>query len=116
MSRFKDFGSPNEGLKTEPLVFKLYGEEFSCIPVLPGKTLLEFAEASDSENGSESAKAIISFFRKVLVSESWERFEILAEDPNRIVTVETLADIIGWIVEAYADRPTQGSEVSSTGE
>jgi hypothetical protein len=116
MSRFKDFGSPNEGVEVEPLSFKIYNEEFSCIPSSPGKTLLSFAEASDSENGADSAKAITTFFKKVLIPESWDRFEILAEDPDRLVTVETLAEIIGWIVESYSDRPTQGSGVSSIGE
>ena len=116
MSRFKDFGAPNDGVTTEKLSFKLYGEEFECIPALPGKTLLSFAEASGSEDGSESAKAINKFFEKVLTEESYKRFDELAEDPKRLVTVETLADIVGWIVESYSNRPTQGSELSSTGE
>ena len=116
MARFKDFGNPDEGVVHEKVSFKIQGEEFDCIPAIPGKTLLGFAEASSSEDGGESAKAINKFFEKVLVPESYARFEILAEDPNRLVTVETLAEIIGWIIEAYTDRPTQGSEASSTGE
>lgn len=116
MSRFKDFGAPNKGVVREKLSFKIYDEEFECIPALPGKTLLAFAAASDTEDGSESAKAITMFFEKVLTPESYARFEILAEDPDRLVTVETLAEIINWIVEAYSDRPTQGLESSPTGE
>lgn len=116
MSRFKDFGAPSNGVTKEKLSFKIYEEDFECISSLPGKTLLEFAAASESADGSESAKAIMHFFDKVLVKESAERFNVLAEDPDRLVTVETLAEIIGWIVEAYTDRPTQGSESSSAGE
>jgi hypothetical protein len=116
MSRFKDFGAPDEGVKHEKVFFKLYGEEFECIPAIPGKTLLSFAQASGSEDGAESAKAINKFFEKVLTEESYVRFDKLAEDPNRLVTVETLAEIVGWIVETYADRPTEGLEHSSTGE
>lgn len=116
MSRFKDFGAPDEGVKHEKISFKLYGEEFECVPALPGRTLLSFAQASGSEDGAESAKAINTFFSKVLVEESYQRFEDLAEDPKRLVTVETLAEVVGWIVETYANRPTQGSEHSSTGE
>lgn len=116
MSRFKDFGAPNAGVKQEKLSFKIYDETFECMPVLPGKILLSFAELSASEDGSDSAKAISVFFKKVLTEESYTRFDALTEDPNRLVTVETLAEIVGWIIEAYTDRPTQGSEVSLTGE
>jgi len=116
MSRFKDFGAPNAGVKQEKLSFKIYDEDFECISVLPGKTLLSFAELSSSENGAESAKAINVFFKKVLTKESYARFDALTEDPDRLVTVETLAEIVNWIIEAYTDRPTQGSEVSLTGE
>jgi len=116
MARFKDFGNPDEGVVKEKLSFKLHNEEFECISAIPGKTFLGFAEASSSEDGGESAKAINKFFEKILIPESYNRFEILAEDPDRLVTVETLAEIIGWIIEAYTDRPTQGSELSSTGE
>jgi hypothetical protein len=116
MSRFKDFGAPNAGVKQEKLSFKIYDEDFECMPVLPGKVLLSFAELSASEDGSDSAKAISTFFKKVLTEESYARFDELTEDPNRLVTVETLAEIVGWIIEAYTDRPTQGSEVSLTGE
>lgn len=116
MSRFKDFGSPSEGVIQEKLSFKIYDEEFECIPQIPGKTLLSFAAASSSEDGAESANAINKFFEKVLTEESYKRFDALTEDPHRLVTVETLAEIIGWIVESYSNRPTQGSEVSSTGQ
>ena len=116
MTRFKDFGAPNAGVEQEKLSFKIYNEDFECVSVLPGKTLLSFAELSSSENGAESAKAINVFFKKVLTKESYARFDALTEDPDRLVTVETLAEIVNWIIEAYTDRPTQGSEVSSTGE
>lgn len=112
MSRFKDFGAPDQGVEHEKISFKLYGEEFECIPAIPGKTLLGFAEASASEDGAESAKAINKFFKKVLTVDSYIRFEELAEDPNRLVTVETLAEIVSWIVEAYTNRPTEGPEHS----
>mgnify|MGYP003343442515 CR=1 FL=1 len=112
MARFKDFGNPSESVTKEKLSFKLYDEEFECIPALPGKTLLDFAAISASEDGGESAKAITGFFEKVLLPESYERFEKLAEDPDRIVSVETLAKIIEFLIEELTDRPTQGSEPS----
>jgi hypothetical protein len=77
--------------------------------------MLDFVKLSSSEDPSESAGAILKFFEKVLVAESFERFNALAEDPERIVTVQTLADIVGWIMEEYSNRPLEGFERSSSG-
>lgn len=116
MARYKDFGSPFDAEKAEKLTFKLYGEEFECYPEMQGKTLLEFVRNSSSEDVSQSVKAITDFFNKVLTPESFKKFEELADDPNKIVSVSTLTEIVSWVMEQYADRPTQGSEHSSTGE
>ena len=110
MSRFKDFGTPFDASKVEKIVFKLYDEEFECYPEMQGKILLEFVRQSASDDTVSSVTAIESFFEKVLLPESYERFDSLAKDPNRIVTVSNLAQIVGWVMEQYSDRPTEGSE------
>lgn len=115
MARFKDFGSPEDS-KAENLTFKLHDEEFTCYPAMPGKILLEFVQKSSSENGGDAAAAINLFFEKVLLPESYKRFDALAQDPERIVTMNTLADIVSWIMEEYSDRPTEGSERLQSGE
>lgn len=109
MARFKDFGSPEDG-KAENLTFRLFGEEFTCYPAMPAKTLLDFVKKSASDNSADSADAVNLFFEKVLLPESYERFDALAQDPERIVTMETLGEIVSWIMEEYSNRPTQGSE------
>lgn len=115
MARFKDFGSPDADVEHEAISFKVYGEEFFCHPVIPGKILLRFVKMSNSDDAGQTAQAIDEFFKHALVAESYERFEALTNDPERLVTVETLAAIIQWIVEEQSNRPTQGSEPSSTG-
>ena len=109
MSRFKDFGSPLEENAKESLSFKLYGEEFNCRPAIQGKVLLKFAAGSSSEDAADSTNAILGFFEVALLPESHKRFEKLIEDPDKIVSVETLGEIIGWILETYSNRPTQVS-------
>jgi hypothetical protein len=109
MSRFKDFGAPLEDNAKESLSFKLYGEEFNCRSAIQGKVLLQFAASSSSENAADSTDAILGFFKVALLPESHERFEKLIEDPDKIVSVETLGEIIGWILETYSNRPTQVS-------
>jgi len=111
MSKYKDFGSPVNLDNSEPIKFKIYDEEFECNPHIQGKTILEFASMSESDS-SDAASAILDFFSKVMKSESHERFTALAEDPKRIVPVETLTEIIQWLVEEYTNRPTEGSEHS----
>jgi len=110
MTRFKDFGTPQDSNR-EPLVFKLHDEEFICRPAIPGKTLLEFVKKSDSDRATDSAVAVEEFFKHVLIEESYERFESLARDPDRVVTMSTLGEIVSWVLEEYSDRPTQGSEL-----
>lgn len=115
MARFKDFGTPFNMEDAEPISFKLYGETFECFPEMQGKTLLEFIQLTQSDDTTDAALAMELFFQKVLKPESAARFESLAKDPERIVSVQTLAEIVGWIMEEYSNRPTQGSEQSSTG-
>ena len=116
MARFKDFGAPFDATSAEKIVFKIYDEDFECYPEMQGKVLLEFVKNSAGEDTVGSATALASFFEKVLVPESFERFDALANDPDRIVTVSTLAQIVGWVMEQYSDRPNEGSENSLSGE
>lgn len=110
-SRYKDFGSGGE-VNTEPLVFKLHNEEFTAIPTIQGKVLMDLVARSQSEDSLEAMKVISTFFDSVLVDESLERFNSLLEDKERIVTMETLGEIITWLIEEYSGRPNQQPEES----
>jgi len=110
-NRFKDFGSGSKAEDT-PLTFKLHGEEFECRPAVQGKVLLDLVSNSNEDDGAAMAKTIDRFFEITLLPESLERFHALSEDPDRIVTVETLGEITGWLVEQYSGRPQPGPEDS----
>lgn len=109
MTRFKDFGAGEQSTSAEPLTFKLHGEDFHCKPNLQGKILLDLVKNSGGEDGAKAAEVVVSFFDKVLVEESRIRFNVLIES-EKIVTVETLAEITGWLIEQYTDRPNQQPE------
>lgn len=114
-TRFKDFGSgsvPN----SEPILFKLHGQDFTCYPALQGKVLLEMASMSNSNDPAGAAKIMYEFFKKCMHEESYVKFLALLDDPNTIVTVETLGEIAGWLTEQYAGRPQQGPELSASGQ
>lgn len=109
--RFKDFGSGNQEEKA-PLSFKIHGEEFQCVPEVQGKIMLDMIANSSAEDPAKAAAVVGEFFELVLHDESWKRFDALLKDKHRIVTVETLAEITGWLVEEYTNRPEQQPDLS----
>jgi hypothetical protein len=109
-NRFKDFGSGKTSGETEPLVFKLHDEEFVCVPEIQGQVMLDLVVESNSDNPSATAKVIGGFFQSVLEEESYARFDKLREDKTRIVSVETLSEIVAWLIESYSNRPNQQPE------
>ena len=115
MTRFKDFGT-GTAYNKDPLTFKIYEEDFECYPALQGKVLLDFIAQSSSDNGAEMADTIVMFFGKALKPESYEKFMALVEDPDRVVSIETLGEITAWLVGEYSDRPTQQPESSASGQ
>ena len=108
MARFKDFGGSVDS-NAEPVKFKLFNEEFICVKQLQGKVLLDLVAESGSEDPSKTAAVMTKFFKTVLLDESYERFDALLNDKEKIVPVETLAEITSWLIEEYSDRPTERS-------
>jgi hypothetical protein len=108
-NRFKDFGGGTD-VQKKPLSFKLHEEEFNC------KLLLDLVVDSSSEAPEAAAKVITSFFKHVLQDESYTRFEALLSHKEKIVSVETLGEITGWLVEEYTNRPEEQPELSSPGQ
>ena len=102
MARFKDFGAPSSD---EPITFKLHGEKFTAKGAIQGKVLMNIMKEADADNPAESAGMILDFFDVALLPESKKRFDALLEDDDKIVPVETLAEIVGWLMEEYAGRP-----------
>lgn len=116
MARFKDFGADQDKPKEE-ISFKLYGEQFNCRPAIPGKSILNLvAKSGSQDNPGEGAEAITEFFKIVLFPESYERFDALTLDPDRIVSIEKLGEIVAWLAEEYTDRPTSRSEALPSGQ
>jgi len=100
----------------EPLSFDLGGEEFTVYPEVQGKAILDIvrsaAEGDEDTRGMMLAVSTLDFFQKVMPPEEYERFSKLMEDPKRIVSMETLSDIMSWLIEEYTNRPTEPSSDS----
>lgn len=110
MTKFKDFGAGRLDEQAQPISFKLHGEEFNCKPTMQGRSLLKLVSSANADDPVESAKAVNSFFDMVLLKDDLARFNALLEDDEKITTVETLADIVSWLMEQYTDRPEQQPE------
>ena len=109
MAKFKDFGgAPTE--ETEPVSFKLHDQEFSCVASVQGRVLLSMVSDAQSQDPAVIAGMTDKFFGYVLTDESLERFNKLTTDKDTIVSMETLGEIVGWLVEQYSDRPNQQPE------
>lgn len=109
MAKFRDFGSGASTQAPEDISFKLHEEEFTCLPEIQGAVLLDMVGA-DGENAARSAGAITEFFGKVLDDDSAKRFEDLVKSKDRFVSIETLGEIVGWIIEEYTNRPEKQPE------
>lgn len=103
-NRFKDFGAGNSAT-AEPISFKLYDEEFEARPQIQGKVLINLVKKSRSDDPAIAADLVVEFFEHALTPESLVRFNALLDDPDRVVDVETLGEITGWLVEEYTNRP-----------
>lgn len=112
MAKFKDFGAGKLPEVTEQISFKLYDEEFFCVPLMQGRVMLDLVKDSASKDPIVAAETIDKFFSQVLVDESLERFNSLTLDKERIVTTETLGEIVGWLLEEYSGRPEAQPEAS----
>lgn len=100
--RFKDFGRPVKQDELEPLSFSLYGQTFECYKQIHGVTLLRFVKEANSDDGSRATDAMLEIFKRVMPSEEYGRFEELCNDPDTVVPVDTLGEIIGFLIEAYS--------------
>jgi hypothetical protein len=112
MAKFKDFGAGKGTKNDEVISFKIHDEEFFCVPEMQGRLMLSLVKDSSSEDPIVAAGTIDSFFSQVLTDESLERFNSLTTDKVRIVTTETLGEIVGWLLEEYSGRPEAQPEVS----
>lgn len=111
MSKFKDFGTGPDLSNVEEITFKLHGETFTCVKAVQGRVLLSMVKDASNEDPAVAANVIETFFAQVLTDESLVRFNALLEDKNRIVSVDVLGEITGWIVEQLTDRPEKQPEV-----
>lgn len=103
--RHKDFSVSTKD--RSPLSFTLEGEDFACRPAVPGALLLEFVGSVDSDSPTEAGDALIDFFMLALLPEEVDRFLETIRDPDLAIPIDTLAQIVEFLIEAYTSNPTK---------
>lgn len=104
----KSFTSSTKKEAVEPIPFELEGETFEAYGQVPGTVLLEFIDASQREDSSGTAGAILGYLKSSMDAKNFRRFDKLTRDPEVLVELSTLADIVGYLIEERAaDRPTE---------
>lgn len=75
-------------------------ESFTCLPQLPG-------DATRYLVIERSALACMGFVARCLTTkDDADRFFLLCGERDVLIRQEDLADVMEWLIEVYADRPT----------
>lgn len=116
MVRHKDFGSPFAASSDEPITFTLYGETIRCKSAMQGRSLIDFIAQSSQDDPSSAARAVLSFFDQAVVEEDHDTFNRITTGTETIVPMDTLSEIMDWLVEQYTGRPTEPPTPSPSGD
>lgn len=80
-------------------------EKFTARPMIPSGVMLDIASAMEKSVGIQTAE-VIKMMNTAIIAEDKNRFTELINDPDVAITIETLGEILEWLAEEYAGRPT----------
>lgn len=111
----------------EPVEFDLAGtradgttpwtEHFTCLTRAPAAIGLLLAQCFTVVDGDVvvGTAAIMRALRTLVALDDRERFEVLLNDPDRLVEVGDLGEVAWWLNEVYSRRPTGPQRTSPAG-
>jgi hypothetical protein len=91
-----------------------------CASSLPGSVFLELAGSVNAASGGQgtnmgemdtlaasaaAAGAILKVLKMAILPEDWSTFKAFIDLPDNGITVETLAEIAGYLSEQFTARP-----------
>lgn len=107
--KIKSFTPAKKKEALEPIGFELLGENFEAYPKIAGVTLLEFIASGDSESGGSTAQGILDYLKASMKKEEYKRFHAFVADPENEIEIDTLSEIVSFLIEEQASRPTEAS-------
>lgn len=94
--------------------------KFAAVDQLPAGAQLMMAGYMDDSGqiavrGIEAVRFVVRFFSMLLPADEYARFDALANDPQVGMEVESLIEIVHWLMEETTGRPTSPSGSSVDG-
>lgn len=106
---FRDFDAARREHEGEPVRFKLAGDTFTCLPVVPVRTALLIDQATSA------AAAYVDFIAACLIEADRDRFRLLLSTTADEVTFDEVMEVAAWVGEQLTGRPTTPSDASAAG-
>jgi len=111
----RQFGTRKAKKQEESEVGFTLGEtDYTCKPEIQGAVILNFISAADSGTAG-AAGQIMPFFEECLPAGELEKFRTQIKSEDEIIELETLSDIVAYLIEEYTTRPTMASSSSDAG-
>src|ERR1035438_5849958 len=100
MARFKDFDVAESERKGEPITFKMGGREWTAAHV-GAANFLAFSRQV-AEGGTGAVVAFDDYISQTLPEEQREAFHAMLAEED--ISLNTLVELSGWIVERSEER------------
>lgn len=95
------------------VIFKLDDQEVHAYAPTPGQLAMMYAAVSDHAKDDKRIAGVVDFFFGLIDEESQRVLSARLMDRNDPFELDQLTEIMGWLVEQWAARPTRSSSVSS---
>lgn len=107
----------NESIQREdPINFKLFGTQWDCRDEVNGKLLMDQAAGLDSDSLQDQRNGVIGILQMTVLPDQVEDLLEELDDPDKVIQLGKLVEIVGWLVEQYTDRPTEQPANSPNGQ
>lgn len=120
------FKSKNKN-KRKPFDISIEGETFTCRGGISGGLLLKvigaFSSINEAEVDEETGEETVDFksmtkmddlmrdfFNLAIIRSDQERFFEFLDNPDNEIELETLMEVMQWLIGVYSDRPLATSE------
>ena len=111
----------DKGIKEEPVILEINGEEIEAVPHVDGLQVLAFTSGIRTNRTGERAAAMTKWLRSCFgvdpdqdTNEAYDKFQRAVAKLQ--LDIEDLGDICWALAEEYTARPTVSAESSSTGQ
>lgn len=105
----------NETVEREDVNFRLFGTQWDCREQVNGKLLMDQAASLDGDSLVDQRDGVIGILKMTVLPDQIDDLLAELDDPDKVIQLQKLVEIVGWLVEQYVDRPTEQPARSPNG-